>query len=127
MSATSTIPIVFTAASDPVTAGMVASLNRPGGNVTGMYSIANELGTKQLGLIRELVPAASKIALLVNLNTPGADILPKEVQAAVGSLGLSCGSAAKLTSTRSSPASRNSGPMRSSAIPTVSLRMQRSW
>jgi putative tryptophan/tyrosine transport system substrate-binding protein len=87
-SATSTIPIVFFAASDPVAAGLVASLNRPGGNVTGTYSLAGELGTKQLGLIRELVPAASKIALLINTNSPGADLFPKDLQAAVRSLGL---------------------------------------
>jgi putative ABC transport system substrate-binding protein len=88
MSATSTIPIVFSAASDPVATGLVASLNRPGGNVTGTYSLANELGIKQLGLIRELVPAASTIALLVHSGTPGADLLPKDVQAAARSLGL---------------------------------------
>jgi putative ABC transport system substrate-binding protein len=87
-SATSTISIVFWAATDPVATGLVASLNRPGGNVTGVYSLANELGTKQLGLLREFVPAASMIALLVNPETPGADFLPKDVQIAVRSLGL---------------------------------------
>jgi putative tryptophan/tyrosine transport system substrate-binding protein len=87
-SATSTIPIVFTGATDPVATGLVASLNRPGGNVTGAYSLSNELGTKQLGLIRELVPTAHTIALLVNPNTPGADALPKDLQVAVRSLGL---------------------------------------
>jgi putative ABC transport system substrate-binding protein len=87
-SATSTIPIVFNAATDPVTTGLVASLNRPGGNVTGAYSLTNELGTKQLGLLREIVPAATKIALLVNPNTPGAAALPKDVQIAVRSVGL---------------------------------------
>jgi putative ABC transport system substrate-binding protein len=86
--ATSTIPIVFTSQSDPVAAGLVASLNRPGGNVTGVYSLSNELGTKQLGLLRELVPTASLFALLVNPQSPGADILSREVQKAVGSLGL---------------------------------------
>jgi putative ABC transport system substrate-binding protein len=88
MSATSTIPIVFSAASDPVAAGLVASLNRPGGNVTGTYSLANELGTKQLGLIRELVPAARTVALIVHTDTPGADLLPSDVQTATRSLGL---------------------------------------
>jgi putative ABC transport system substrate-binding protein len=87
-SATSAIPIVFWAATDPVATGLVASLNRPGGNVTGVYSLANELGTKQLGLLREFVPTASMIALLVNPETPGADFLPKDVQIAVRSLGL---------------------------------------
>jgi putative ABC transport system substrate-binding protein len=87
-SATSTIPIVFTAATDPVAAGLVASLNRPGGNVTGAYSLNNELGAKQLGLIHEVVPKAMTLALLVNPNTPGADALPQNLQAAVRSLGL---------------------------------------
>jgi putative ABC transport system substrate-binding protein len=87
-SATSTIPIVFNAATDPVATGLVASFNRPGGNVTGVYSLANELGAKQLGLLRELVPAASMIAVLVNPESPGADFLPKDVQIAVRSLGL---------------------------------------
>jgi putative ABC transport system substrate-binding protein len=86
--ATSTIPIVFNAATDPVATGLVASLNRPGGNVTGAYSLTNELGTKQLGLLREIVPAATKIALLVNPNTLGAAALPKDVQIAVRSAGL---------------------------------------
>jgi putative ABC transport system substrate-binding protein len=87
-SATSTIPIVFNAATDPVATGLVASLNRPGGNITGAYSLTNELGTKQLGLLREIVPAATKIALLVNPNTPGATVLPNDLQNAVRSVGL---------------------------------------
>jgi putative ABC transport system substrate-binding protein len=87
-SATSTIPIVFTAATDPVATGLVASLNRPGGNVTGVYSLSSELGTKQLGLLRDLVPAATEIALLVNPESPGADAVSKDVQPAVRSLGL---------------------------------------
>ena len=88
--ATSTIPIpiVFNTATDPVATGLVASLNRPGGNVTGAYSLTNELGTKQLGLLREIVPAATKIALLVNPNTPGATVLPNDLQNAVRSVGL---------------------------------------
>ena len=87
-SATSTIPIVFWAATDPVATGLVASLNRPGGNVTGAYSLSSELGTKQLGLLRELVPAASMIALLVNPNTPGADPVSNDLQVAVRARGL---------------------------------------
>jgi putative ABC transport system substrate-binding protein len=86
--ATATIPIVFTAATDPVATGLVASLSRPGGNVTGAYSLSSELGTKQLGLLRELVPAASTIALLVNPNSPGADAVSKDVQIALRTLGL---------------------------------------
>jgi putative ABC transport system substrate-binding protein len=87
-SATSRIPIVFNSATDPVATGLVASLNRPGGNVTGAYSLTNELGTKQLGLLREIVPAATVIALLVNPNTPSAAVLPNELQNAVRSIGL---------------------------------------
>jgi putative ABC transport system substrate-binding protein len=64
--ATSTIPIVTTLAADPVAMGFVASLNRPGSNVTGIASLGVELGPKRLELLRELVPTASDIALLVN-------------------------------------------------------------
>jgi putative ABC transport system substrate-binding protein len=85
---TSTIPIVFTSQTEPVAAGLVASLNRPGGNLTGVYSLSSELGTKQLGLLRELVPTASLFALLVNPESPGGNILSREIQAAAGSLGL---------------------------------------
>jgi putative ABC transport system substrate-binding protein len=86
--ATSTIPIVFTIQTDPVAAGLVASLNQPGNNMTGVYSLANELVTKQLGLLRELIPAAGRIALLVNPDSPGTDIVPKAIEPAVRSLGL---------------------------------------
>jgi putative ABC transport system substrate-binding protein len=86
--ATSTIPIVFTIQTDPVAVGLVASLNRPGGNLTGVYSLANELVTKQLGLILELVPSARRIALLVNPDSPGASLVPGQIQGPVRSLGL---------------------------------------
>jgi putative ABC transport system substrate-binding protein len=92
--ATSTLPIVFVTGADPVTAGLVASLNRPGGNVTGTSFLTDEVGTKQLGLLRALVPSATRIALLVNPNllenpnNPVPDIVVKDVQAAVQALGL---------------------------------------
>ena len=70
MAATQTIPIVFTTASDPVTTGLVASLNHPGGNVTGVTVFAGELGPKRLELLHELLPAARKVALVVNPRTP---------------------------------------------------------
>jgi putative tryptophan/tyrosine transport system substrate-binding protein len=70
--ATATIPIVFSSGIDPITAGLVASLNRPGGNVTGVYLLISELEPKKLGLLRELVPDASVIAVL--LNPRSADI-----------------------------------------------------
>ena len=80
--ATTTIPIVFTTAGDPVRDGLVASLNRPGGNVTGVSFIAAELGTKQLGLLRELRPGVARIGVLVDARWPLTDRFVSEVQAA---------------------------------------------
>src|SRR5262252_6837832 len=68
--ATSTIPIVFRIAADPVEVGLVASLARPGGNLTGVTTLGVEVGPKQLALLHELVPAASVVALLVNPTNP---------------------------------------------------------
>ena len=70
IAATKTIPIVFTTTSDPVAVGFVANLNRPGGNVTGATFIGAELLPKRVELLHELIPNASKIALLVNPNNP---------------------------------------------------------
>jgi putative ABC transport system substrate-binding protein len=70
MAATRTIPIVFTTAADPVAAGLVASLNHPGGNVTGVTLISSELAPKRLELLHELFSAATKIALLTNPKNP---------------------------------------------------------
>jgi len=64
--ATTTIPIVFSSGTDPVQVGLVPSLNRPGGNLTGVNYMQSELGAKRLGLLHEMVPLASRIALLVN-------------------------------------------------------------
>ena len=86
--ATSTIPIVFTTADDPIRLGLVASLNRPGGNVTGVNNLLVELGSKQLGLIRELAPVTSKIAVLMNPNFPGSELQLRDAEAAARIIGL---------------------------------------
>ena len=85
--ATTTIPIVFTTGSDPVRDGLVASLNRPGGNVTGVVFISGDLGSKRLGLLRQLVPQATTIAVLINPNTPETEAERKDLLAAAQATG----------------------------------------
>ena len=87
--ATATIPIVFTTGSDPVRDGLVTSLARPGGNVTGVVFITGELGTKRLELLRQFIPKARTIAMLVNPNTPETEAERKEIQVAAQKMGLS--------------------------------------
>jgi len=86
--ATNSIPIVFTTTTDPVASGLVASFNRPGGNITGVSFLSAELGSKQLGLLRELVPAATMVAVLVNTNNPSADGEVRNAQIAMRALGV---------------------------------------
>jgi len=76
--ATTTIPIVFAIGSDPVESGLVASLNRPSGNITGVSFLSVELGAKRLELLRTLVPKAASIALLVNPNNLNAEPQPRK-------------------------------------------------
>jgi putative tryptophan/tyrosine transport system substrate-binding protein len=86
--ATMTIPIVFDSGIDPVKLGLVASLNRPGGNLTGVSNLNQELVPKRLELLHELIPAPTVVALLANPAHPDADNLSKDVAAAASMLGL---------------------------------------
>ena len=85
--ATTTIPIVFANGSDPVSVGLVASMNRPGGNATGVSFFTSTLGPKRLELLRELVPQATTIAFLVNPTNPVTEGDMKEMQKAARSVG----------------------------------------
>jgi putative tryptophan/tyrosine transport system substrate-binding protein len=85
--ATSTIPIIFTGSDFPVKVGLVDSLNRPGGNVTGASLFTSELETKKFALLRELMPKASLIAILVNPSNPSAESDVQDVESAAASVG----------------------------------------
>jgi putative tryptophan/tyrosine transport system substrate-binding protein len=85
--ATSTIPIVFTATTDPVKLGLVASLNRPGGNVTGTSALTAELDAKRLELLRELISISGMVGALINPNRPDAEDQAKDVQEAARTVG----------------------------------------
>jgi len=85
--ATATIPIVFGSGVDPVQAGLVASLSRPGGNVTGVTSMNAEIEAKRLGLLLELLPKATRLAVLINPNNPIAEATVKDAQASAAAIG----------------------------------------
>ena len=85
--ATSTIPIVFFIGGDPVKFGLVAGLNRPGGNATGVNVIATELEAKRLGLLRELMPTATTAAVMLNLQNPNSETQLKDVEQAGHAIG----------------------------------------
>jgi putative ABC transport system substrate-binding protein len=86
--ATDTIPIVFETAGDPIKLGLVASLNRPGHNITGVTQLSSELVAKRVGLLHELVPTATVIGLLSNPTDPRAESQQSEVQEAARGLGM---------------------------------------
>ena len=86
--ATTSIPILFGVGADPVQLGLVASLNRPGGNLTGFSSVTSELGAKGLALLHELVPGTATIGFLGNPNNPISELMRKDVLAAASVVGL---------------------------------------
>ena len=85
--ATTTIPIVFSVGADPIKIGLVASLARPGGNITGVSFLGNALGSKRLELLRELVPSAATFGFLVDTSNPNAKPETEDMQSAAGALG----------------------------------------
>jgi putative ABC transport system substrate-binding protein len=88
MRATSVIPIVFAAVADPVGAGLVSNLARPGGNVTGLSSQTSELAGKRLQLLLEVVPGLRRVAIMINIGNPGNVLEMQQSRAAAGALGL---------------------------------------
>jgi putative tryptophan/tyrosine transport system substrate-binding protein len=86
--ATTTVPIVFVAGADPVKDGLVASLNRPGGNITGVSWLGAQVGAKRLELLRQIVPKTTTIGMLEELNSPGTEAERTDVQAAAQAIGL---------------------------------------
>ena len=86
--ATSTIPVVFDTGEDPVKIGLVASFSKPGGNVTGINILTNEIEAKRLGLLHELIPTALTIAVIGHPDTPRNDVVLEDLQTAASALGL---------------------------------------
>jgi putative ABC transport system substrate-binding protein len=125
--ATATIPIVFTATSDPVKLGLVASVNRPGGNVTGTSALTVELDGKRLELLRELAPTAGLIGALVNPNRPDVEAQSRDVQEAARTLGqrisiLNAGGEAEIDAAFASVARQRIGALLVGADPLFQSR-----
>ena len=128
--ATSTIPVVFGMGSDPVQAGMVASLNRPGGNVTGVNLLANDLEPKRLGLLNQLVPGTVTIGALLNPKFPPATQQAKELRVAAQAIGLPliifyASSDAELDTAFAALAEQRAGALLSGADPFFDTRRDR--
>jgi putative ABC transport system substrate-binding protein len=120
--ATSAIPIVFSVGSDPVKLGLVESLNRPGGNVTGVNYLTQELGPKRLGLLRELMPAGADVFVLVNPKSPATESALQDMHAAASAVGhrsfQSCTRATIRSSMQRFRQWRKGGPRPSCSSPT---------
>jgi putative ABC transport system substrate-binding protein len=115
-SVTSTIPIVFTSSSDPVKLGLVASLNRPGGNITGFWGYTSLLGTKRFEMMRQLFPASTLIAILVNPDNPNAQIDMPDLHDAARTVGQSISFVTARTETEIEAAFAALGDKRVSAL-----------
>jgi putative ABC transport system substrate-binding protein len=125
--ATSTIPIVFVTGDDPVRLGLVASLNRPGGNITGISPLNQQLEAKRLEILHALVPKTAAIAMLVNPNNPRIDIQVKGVESAASTLGrqyrvLKAANAAEIDTAFSTLTQRKDGALLVGGDPFVSSR-----
>src|SRR5262245_25132818 len=129
MAATKTIPIVFTTGGDPVQEGYVASLNRPGGNVTGVSWFSNLIAGKGLGLLHELAPNAAVIAMLVNPKLPESARMQSEGHEAARTLGrqllvLNASSASEIDAAFATMRERRAGALLVGADPFLSSRTQ---
>jgi putative tryptophan/tyrosine transport system substrate-binding protein len=129
MAATATIPIVFTTGGDPVQQGYVRSLNRPGGNVTGVSWFSNLISGKGLGLLHELVPNAAAIAMLVNPKLPESARMQSEAHEAARTLGrqllvLNASSASEIDAAFATMRERRAGALLVGADPFLSSRSQ---
>ena len=122
--ATATIPIVFVGGVDPVQTGLVASFNRPGGNLTGVSSMIAEVSTKRLGLLHDLLPGAARFAVLVDPNATAAESVTREVQAAAASIGqqievLHASTNREINTAFESLVQKRNGPRHSWSVPTL--------
>jgi putative ABC transport system substrate-binding protein len=129
MAATKTIPIVFTTGGDPVQLGYVASLNRPGGNVTGVSWFSSEVAGKGLGLLHELVPNAAVVALLINPKLPESARSLSEAREAARALGrqllvLDASTAGEINAAFATMRERRVGALLIGADPFFSSRLQ---